>query len=484
MTAAQIQPSAWTAKAQSWDSTWVYVLCPFCNEVHDHRFNGDCRSCSIQEATCNISRGNRAKQLFAEYKIQFPNSEAGFSEQAYEIDKDIMRFVVAGARGLDRPCNKVSDAEAEEMRAQFRKSLFRAKESTGPPILFAEDEQDEQDKIMAEGLEGTALHLAAGGASPEMARLLIREGSNVNAIKLDGRTPLMEAALWGRLENVVLLLDSGADKDLSCIDHVNRVWRAADLANPTETNARIRHQSAGGSCNDESYASRQDRRLIVLLLRGQPPAQVERVQFGASLEGDTDDKSTLYFATRYSLPEFPKTMAILIRGGGLPEISVISGWLFGLGEYGARRNWTDEVLRLCEHIGHELPEHEKDKGVPGRFHACHSEKKLVAYFVHKHLFLDHETMSTPEESANDHLTGFSNLTLTTSTSSPLTTKTDRRKTNDWGLGKLSKARPPVSLRKATILVSRAMCRDCTQFVDSVNQLYNLEIRVQSSIAML
>ncbi len=57
----------------------------------------------------------------------------------------------------------------------------------------------------------TALHWAAQGGHPAIARLLLKKGANVNAKNKDGTTALHNAALFGHERVVRLLLDMGAD---------------------------------------------------------------------------------------------------------------------------------------------------------------------------------------------------------------------------------------------------------------------------------
>lgn len=61
------------------------------------------------------------------------------------------------------------------------------------------------------------------------------------------------------------------------------------------------------------------------------------------------------------------------------------------------KRWTDEVFVICESIGHILaPVSEMDQGRPGRWHACHAEKQLVAFFVALHVFLEDELLNEDE----------------------------------------------------------------------------------------
>ncbi|KAI4262332.1 MAG: hypothetical protein L6R42_002488 [Xanthoria sp. 1 TBL-2021] len=89
-----------------------------------------------------------------------------------------------------------------------------------------------------------------------------------------------------------------------------------------------------------------------------------------------------------------KTFAQLERGGRYPSTAAMSGWSHGktfplvLGQ-----DWTPEVIRIAEVIGHALAPDKKDNGVPGRFHACHAEKQLIAYFISRNEFLETEIRS-------------------------------------------------------------------------------------------
>lgn len=52
------------------------------------------------------------------------------------------------------------------------------------------------------------------------------------------------------------------------------------------------------------------------------------------------------------------------------------------------KDWTNEVLKLCQEIGLRLARDDvRDGRVQCRFYACHAEKQLVAYFLKHHAFL-------------------------------------------------------------------------------------------------
>ena len=58
-----------------------------------------------------------------------------------------------------------------------------------------------------------AIHYAAGEPDPAILRTLIVGGADINAKGRAGKTPVMEAARLGMLQNVKILVDAGADLD-------------------------------------------------------------------------------------------------------------------------------------------------------------------------------------------------------------------------------------------------------------------------------
>ena len=58
-----------------------------------------------------------------------------------------------------------------------------------------------------------AIHYAAGEPDPAILRTLIVGGADVNAKGRTGKTPVMEAARLGMIQNVKILADAGADLD-------------------------------------------------------------------------------------------------------------------------------------------------------------------------------------------------------------------------------------------------------------------------------
>jgi len=114
----------------------------------------------------------------------------------------------------------------------------------------------------------TALYFAACEMYPQVLELLLQRGADPIAADVHSRVPLTEAALWGRLENVQVLLKSGAEKELECVRDGPRL-RAIDFARPLRVNAQERYFRSGSEhqvYKENAYEGDLDRKTIVRLL--------------------------------------------------------------------------------------------------------------------------------------------------------------------------------------------------------------------------
>lgn len=311
----------------------------------------------------------------------------------------------------------------------------------------------------------TVLCLVAGRTdNPQMLSTLLRELPTLKGVwDRRGRTPLMEAALWGRVGNVQVLLANGVTQDLK-----DRRGRSAiDLAIPNRRNARERYLRRKGSTisdpihshsilfGDDSYETDEARKAIMRLLSPAPApyqflseaSRLEQIEPSAHAFHKTGDPlNYIFLGPNVDLPvtyEF-KTVGTLITGGPFGNVHAMSGWSDSRNtRYINGRRWTDDVLHICTLIGHQLvPDVDRDRGVPGQYHASHAEKQLIAFLIDFHCFLDQEKLP------------------------------------GGSLHELARICPPVMLRKVTIVVSSRPCNDCLAFIDRVNWYFNLFLRVE------
>ena len=345
-----------------------------------------------------------------------------------------------------------------------------------PNLAKIDDSDDAVDSDSEQGediwISGkTALQYAACEASLEMVQLLLEKGADPDAQDLEGRTPLVEAALWGRLRSVEALLSYGANKDLECVRDGLPV-RAIDFAKPLRVNQNERHRHNPHG-TEKTYERDQDREAIVCLLQDEVEEQ-SRNRSGFTFMKLSGAENPLTLVAHFDVPNKWKTIGVLYRGSQLPLVGAMSGWgyqdLHKVNIQISGKKWTNDVKRLCRIVGHYLPPHLDDQGEPGRYYACHAEKQLIAYFVHKHLFLGDELKKDIDLAKLNLDEAFDNLDLKEEGE-------HRKKLSD-----LQTAKPPTSLRKATIIVCREVCADCRRFVVRTNKALGLEISLASSIA--
>jgi hypothetical protein len=471
------------APVQRWNAHTVSIRCPFCTKIHTHGF-GDSYDSIFRAPHCS----HNSSLSFPSYRFAYPFSTCEGSV-AYEIDKTNGYFVAFGANSLqseaellEKAVNELSlDAsgspesrsweEATEMitigledkilrrlhqhfGGEDTFTLKRLDHVVSRMITFGDfDYVDDYLRTSPEAnlfLFGTdeegksALTLAACEKYPAVTKLLLDHGAKLNHQDNKGRTPLMEAALWGRIENVNCLLEHGANRKLR--DTHNH--RAVDHAGPSLRNDEERYRRSGGEVQvyrENSFIANQARKVIFESLKD--PEEIPCREISAcnqafdSYSFKHTDRGTVELTA--PIAEFHvrnewKTIASLQRPWALPSVAAMSGWSHGETRVTVSgKEWTTEVLRISSTVDHRLQkEEQRDQGKEGQYFATHAEKQLIAYFINKHVLIKAE---------DDEL--------------------------------LQQAKPPVLLKQATILVSRPPCGDCLQFTETVNRVFDLMISV-------
>ncbi|KAI0965110.1 hypothetical protein F4678DRAFT_485599 [Xylaria arbuscula] len=512
-----------------WNAYHVYLRCPYCEKIHHHGFSLPGRRMSH----CHPG---------GEYEYILPIDEKT-GLVGYEIDKKRAYFfnICEQSDDVIGEATCASQDNGYELSDHFRSAINLW--ATEPVMKLFEDSSELATIRISDGtmevetmlialidcicgdlssirhylmttsekhllLHGrdkdgdTTCIMSAVEESDEMLLLLLRNGANVDAVNNYRRSAFMQAALWGRIKAVKALINANADKHL--LDHKGR-------------SARRRSREAA----EESIPERdRDRRHIALLLGdkrqekqfaySKPLPETERSKYGYR-KYPSENVITMHGPIQ-SIPvsSIWKTAANLDRGEQFPRITATSGWVF----------------YIASVVGHRLKEARDptwDQGKPSQFNACYAEKKLIAFFIDKHVFTPQD--QNPNEALKKSIYKLQNLLkqpcdlwnaedelLLDGTGNAEDVEGLRQQLHEideelgvlesrhdvrWvrckekvvrkmeeknklheRLMELSKIGPKTSLKEAVILTSNEICNDCKQFKDSVNRYFNLRIEIE------
>lgn len=542
------------ACVQWWDSWTVHVKCPFCMKIHQHGFDGSYG----YEGVYRVAHCDSSPALnFPSYQLKFPFSQA-LERTAYKIDKECKRYVAIEADPPDPPqrqqqsrpdllllgeeashlppppppeenpavapletfedavetitidkTDKVFQRLHEAFGGDETSTVIRIEHVLNQMIFFGDEDyvryyldSSPESRIFLHGVRDdngeSALSCAACERFPATVKLLLERGSNANfQNRDDGRTPLMQAALWGRYENVRHLLKYGADKNLKDSDG----FKAIDFAYSSDRNEEERYYKllkGNETYREITPAANQARRMIVHLLNDSSEDEDGEIVLSQnnSFENHAFQKQSKFIIKLVApIAEYPissewKTIARLERGHKYPSVAAMSGWSHGDSSATiSGRSWTSEVIRIADILSYTITPYEKrDGGIPGQYHACHAEMQLIAYLISKHVFLEPEIRAPTIRTKRTTSDG--DPTTTDPQQNPPTKdhlKEDRYTISmimeaalepDQKIGplhELASMMPPVMLKRATILVSTRSCESCSQFNDFVNQKLGLSI---------
>ncbi|MCJ1249108.1 hypothetical protein MMC30_006331 [Trapelia coarctata] len=300
-----------------------------------------------------------------------------------------------GVRTTNKKAQKLDFSEDDEEAIWFTgfcvsNQLYWAKQ------VYEKSQQ--QTRLVSERNRAgdTVLSMTAMDGHEEVIKFLLDKGAKVDTVNAARRTPLMEAALWGRCAAVTRLLRAGASVSIKD----RRGHTALDLAQDSHRNEKERASRSRVYSDDTD--KRLQRRTIAALLGGSTsqssklsrPA-IDNVAYVRIWKSGVDQISTFRVLTptvEIPVENLTKTVAFLNRGSSFPIVRAKSGCGTRTSDPDYLDNcyWTDEVMRICKTIGYKLPPDDYDCGVPGRYKACHAEKQFMAFIAHKHRFTTEE----------------------------------------------------------------------------------------------
>jgi ankyrin repeat protein len=130
----------------------------------------------------------------------------GLGDERSALDRIGQSALRSARRWVER------DRDAKSVRADpILDAAFKGDLAAVHRLLDA-DPKTAREHVRSRDIAGmTALHRAVWGGHPDIVRLLLERGAEVDAKGGGGQTPLSLAARWGRGDLVDLLLEHGAD---------------------------------------------------------------------------------------------------------------------------------------------------------------------------------------------------------------------------------------------------------------------------------
>lgn len=406
----------------SWNAKTVTVLCPFCKKKHNHvvthfardpgtgrRIQDDNRGWYTYDGPsptkCIAARCDRDDELeyiHVFYDILFPfEQDSRVAGLFFEVDSDNQAFRTVGSNAnitlpilIENPESRggsEATKDSDLQKAMQKMDLQEAKDDTASDVevrgiadqlaliasvidgdlnslkMNADRSPDSGSLLKTTRRDGTSLlGLAAMHGHLEIVKYLLKCGCDANVTDNQDQTPLMEAALRGYPRIVDTLLKAGANKAPK-----NRYgMTAGGLAEESEQNDEQRHELRS-NYSENPYIKKRHRIFIRTLLGHYPESHISNIAMMHHRDVFQDPhfyKSPSAGTISFVLPsqgvelgqQF-KTAAFLNRGGNLPRVIAVSGWIgstteqFESPEAGMERlnagYWAFEALKVASDIG-------------------------------------------------------------------------------------------------------------------------------------
>ncbi|KAL2075078.1 hypothetical protein VTL71DRAFT_20 [Oculimacula yallundae] len=418
-----------------WSAWTLRVECPFCLNFHDHELGALPRFNQRRFARCNPNFRHGS------YRVLYPDEAANSTVSfGWELNKEKNLIYATTCQGrlrdpllhniptrrlLDRhqdpavedegaiteSLNMLTLSDSDKSDSQstgkshlcsackdnqiLREKLYisacRSKDITQLNSLFRDFPECSFASIFDhEGSNGILL-AATGEAGVETVKRLRQIGVCIDHMNHYGRTAVMEAALWGRLDIFQFLIGKGASL---CAKDANGHC-AVDFAVECERNEEERISRSEVTVRADAYKNRRQM-LFECLMRGEKIEEVSTsgqnlLSKHPGLFRKLEPNLLLYYTpdTSYAVPPGKESKAFgrLDRGTGYPVISAMSGYSQG-SETNVldNRKWTKKAQELCRIIDFD----------DNLSYASHVEKQLIAYYMDKHWIFEEDACSSPD----------------------------------------------------------------------------------------
>jgi hypothetical protein len=389
-------PEPAAAIVLSWDHENAHIVCPFCGEEHRHGTSFK----NLGHENTRVAHCNGDLQvdlrLDLTYRLIFPfEDDPLVSTLSYIIDKRNRKFYTVGLAGREPIIDDANVDFADDITADFGRlgvsggggqsgnvrpdnteeeiwflSHCILNELSAIRELFGTSHNRATLLYCRDQTTGnTALTLAATEGHLDTMQLLFDCGacSMINCTNDEGRTPLMQASLWGHANVAQFLLKNNANQQLKDREGLT----ALDLCQENQRNwdERARKAVMVKMNEKEFQRSYRQRKIIAAFLGGGIPvfsAPVLRLDNNDQLrvlKTSATAASTISLLTpslSVSVESIRKTIGVLSREGPFNVVNAMSGWSSTNPDLIDNRYWTSQVLSVCQRLGYEMAQHEYD----------------------------------------------------------------------------------------------------------------------------
>ncbi|KAG9516558.1 hypothetical protein KCV07_g6716, partial [Aureobasidium melanogenum] len=375
-----------------WNSNTLRARCPYCLYAHSHGICGPSEDLGIDQTQIGWKlheTGNWRRSDCTgggQYILTYPQADSAVaSGYGWEVNLETCELVTVNRDGIV-PVSIDDGQDGRTLLPQYQKQCPDTEGDIDELVAATDASTLEDDTGKKDRREIRELELLCRQYPDDHFMDHVDEEANTGALFAAteeianhyGRTPLMEAALWGRLGTVQYLTQQ-RDVNFRLRDGNN--MQAKDLAEDTSRNRKERMVRSGGVYREPADADTQRKQIQALLERLDPPLPnrpctepCRRTFFHRNPDGTLE----IYGPRTLLRPPYggmQKAFATLDRGPNYPLVNVMSGYTHtGWPNVLNNAFGTNRAESLQEMLG--LPRLSRL--------ASHVEPQLLAYILSRH----------------------------------------------------------------------------------------------------